>query len=113
MIREVWMTMGIEKIDTHKGQTVKALLDSRAIGMFMSKGLAQKGGYRLIKLDQPLQVRNVDSTGNSRGAIMHEVEVSMFYKGHVEKVQMDVCELGKTDVILDMPWLAAHNPEID
>jgi len=26
---------------------------------------------------------------------------------------MDVCELGKTDVILGMPWLVAHNPEID
>ena len=39
-LREVWMTVGIEKIDTHKGQTVKALLDSGAMGMFMSKGLA-------------------------------------------------------------------------
>jgi len=26
---------------------------------------------------------------------------------------MDVCNLGKTEVILGMPWLAAHNPEID
>jgi len=26
---------------------------------------------------------------------------------------MDVCELKKIDVILGMPWLAAHNPEID
>jgi len=26
---------------------------------------------------------------------------------------MDVCELGKTEVILGMPWLAAHNPEIN
>jgi len=26
---------------------------------------------------------------------------------------MDVCELRKTDVILGMPWLAAHNPKID
>jgi len=26
---------------------------------------------------------------------------------------MDICELGKTDVILGMPWLVAHNPEID
>jgi len=26
---------------------------------------------------------------------------------------MDVCKLGKTDVILGMPWLVAHNPEID
>ena len=105
--------MGIEKIDTHKGQTVKVLLDSGAMGMFISKGLAQKEGYRLIKLDQPLQVRNVDGTGNSEGAIMHEVKVNMFYKGHVERVQMDVCELEKTDVILGMPWLVAHNLEID
>ena len=44
---------------------------------------------------------------------MHKVEVNMFYKGDVERVQMDVCELGKTDVILGMPWLTAHNPEID
>jgi len=26
---------------------------------------------------------------------------------------MDVCELGKINVILGMPWLAAYNPEID
>ena len=60
-----------------------------------------------------MQVKNVDGTGNSGGAITHEVEVNMFYKGHVERVRMDVCELGKTDVILGIPWLAAHNPEID
>ena len=60
-----------------------------------------------------MQVKNIDGTGNSGGAITHEVEVNMFYKGHVERVQMNICELGKTDVILDMPWLAAHNPEID
>jgi len=41
------------------------------------------------------------------------MEVNMFYKGHVERVRMDVCELGKTDVILGMLWLAVHNPEID
>jgi len=48
------MNVEIERIDTHEGRTVKALLDSGATGLFMSKSLAQKGGYRLIKLDQPL-----------------------------------------------------------
>jgi len=107
------MNVGIKKVDTHEGRTVKALLDSRATGLFMSKSLAQKRGYRLIKLDRPLQVRNIDGTKNSGGAITHEVEVNMFYKEHVEKVRIDVCELGKTDVILGMPWLAVHNSEID
>ena len=50
-LREVWMNIGIKRIDIHEGRTVKALLDSGAMGMFMSKSLAQKGGYRLIKLD--------------------------------------------------------------
>ena len=27
-LREVWMTIGMEKVDTHEGITVKALLDS-------------------------------------------------------------------------------------
>ena len=101
-LREVWMNMGIEKVDTHKGRTVKALLDSGATRLFMSKGLAQKGGYKLMKLDRPIQVRNVDSTRNNGGAITHEVEANMFYKGHMERVRMDVYELGKTDVILGM-----------
>ena len=112
-LREVWMNMGIKKMDMYKGRTVKALLNSGVTRLFMNKDLAQKGEYRLIKLDRPLQVRNVDGTGNSGGAITHKVEVNIFYKGHVERVQMDVYELGKTDIILGMPWLAAHNPEID
>jgi len=107
------MNVDIERINTYEGRTVKVLLDSRAIGMFMSRSLAEKGGYRLIKLKQPIQVRNVDGTGNSGGAITHEVEANMFYKKHIERVWIDVCKLGKTDVILEMPWLVAHNPEID
>jgi len=58
-------------------------------------------------------VKNVDGTVNSGGAIMYQVECNMFYKGHVERMRMDVCDLGKTEVILGMPWLAAHNPEIN
>jgi len=50
-LREVWMNVGIEKVDIHEGRTVKALLDSGATGLFMSKSLAQKGGYKLLKLD--------------------------------------------------------------
>ena len=37
----------------------------------------------------------------------------MFFKGHIEKIRIDVYNLGKTEVILDMLWLAAYNPEID
>jgi len=28
-------------------------------------------------------------------------------------MKLDVCDLGRTEVILGMPWLVAHNPEIN
>jgi len=36
-LREVWINIGLEKVDTHEGVSVKALLDSSAMGMFISK----------------------------------------------------------------------------
>jgi len=107
------MQIEVEKIDTHKGIAVKVLLDSGATGLFMSKKCTEKAGFKLIKLGRPIIVRNIDGTGNSRGSITHKVEVNLYFKGHVERVRMDVCNLGKTEVILGMPWLQAHNPEID
>jgi len=58
-------------------------------------------------------VKNVDGTVNSGEAIMHQVECNVFYKGHMERIQIDICDLGKMEVILGMPWLAAHNLEIN
>jgi len=55
----------------------------------------------------------VDNTGNSRRSITYEVEVNLYFKGHMKRIRMDVCDLRKTEVILGMPWLQAHNPEID
>ena len=60
-----------------------------------------------------MAVRNVDRTNNSGGAITHQVEVNVYYKNHIERMRMDVCNLGKIDVILGMLWLQAHNPEIN
>jgi len=47
MLREVWLNIRIEKINTHKGVIVKVLLDSGATGMFMDKRTAVKHGFML------------------------------------------------------------------
>jgi len=105
ILREIWLNIGVEKVDTHEGIIVKPLLDSGMTGMFMDKKMAAKHRFRLQKLERPVAVRNVDGTNNSRGAITHQVEVNMYYKSHVERMRMDVCDLGKTNMILGMPWL--------
>jgi len=42
----------------------------------------------------------MDGTGNSGGVITHKVKVNMFYNGHIKRVQMNTCELGKINMIL-------------
>ena len=113
MLREVWLNIGVKKVDIHEGIIVKALLDSGMTGMFMDKKMAARHGFRLQKLERPVMVRNMDGMNNSGGAITYQVEVNVYYKNYVERMRMDVCDLGRTDVILGMPWLQAHNPEIN
>jgi len=103
MLKEVWLDIGIERTDTHKDVTIKALLDSGATRMFMDRKTAAKHGFRLQKLERPVRVKNVDGMYNSGGAITHEVEVNVYYKSHVERMRMDVCDLERTKVILGMP----------
>jgi len=103
MLREVWLSIGLEKINTHKGITVKVLLDSSVTEMFMDRKTAARYRFKLQKLNRPVAVRNVDGMNNSVGAITYWVEVNVYYKGHVERMKMDICDLGKTEVILGMP----------
>jgi len=59
-LREVTIKIGLERLDTQEGITVEALLDSGATGLVMSLEFARKKGFKLKKLERPMQVRNVD-----------------------------------------------------
>jgi len=107
------MKVGLEKLESHEGVAVKALLNSGATGLFMDTAFAKGKGFKIERLKNPLLVRNIDGTVNVGGVITHQVEYNMFFKEHVERVRMDMYNLGKMEVILEIPWLAAHNPEID
>ena len=113
LLREVTVKIGLERIDTQEGITVEALLDSEATGLVMSSEFARKQGFKLKKLDRPMYVRNVDGSLNKEGPIEHTVEVNIYYQGHRERTEIDVIGGQKWTVILGMPWLAHHNPEID
>ena len=102
LLREVWLKVGLEKLESHEGVAVKALLDSGATGLFMDTTFAKEKGFKIEKLKKPLLVRNMDGTANAGRVIMHQVECNIFFKGHVKRVRMDMCNLGKTELILEM-----------
>ena len=79
----------------------------------MNKRTTVKHGFKLQKLKRAIAVRNVNGTNNSGRAITYQVECNVYYKGYVKRMRIDVCNLEKTKVILEMPWLAVHNSEIN
>ena len=107
------MKIGLERIDTQEGITVEALLDSGATGLVMSSEFAKKQGFKLKKLEMPMNIRNVNRSLNKEEPIEHMVEVNIYYQEHRERTEIDVIRGQKWTVILGMPWLACHNPEID
>ena len=97
------MKVELKKLENHEGVVVKALLDSRTTGLFIDTTFAKEKGFKMKKLKNLLLVRNVDGMVNVGGAIMHQIKCNIFFKGHVKRARMDVCNLGKTEVILGMP----------
>ena len=100
------MKIGLERIDTQEGITVEALLDSGATRLVMSSEFARKQGFKLKKLERPMNVKNVDGSLNKEGPIENTVEVNIYYKRHRERTEIDVIGGQKWTVILRMPWLA-------
>ena len=113
MLREVTIKIGLERINTQEGITVEALLDSGATGLVISSEFAKRQGFKLKKLARPIQVRNMDGFFNKERSIENIVEVNIYYQGHRERTEIDVIGGQKWSVILGIPWLACHNPEIN
>jgi len=47
ILREVWLNIRVEKTNTHKGITVKVLLDSGVTRIFMDRRTTTKHGFKL------------------------------------------------------------------
>ena len=60
-----------------------------------------------------MNVKNVNGSLNKKGPIEYTVKVNIYFKGHRERTVIDVIGRQKWTVILEMPWLAHHNLEID
>ena len=84
------MKIGLERIDTQKGSTVEVLLDSGAMELVMSSEFAKKQGFKLKKLERLMNVRNVDGSLNKEGPIENMIEVNIYYKGHRERMEINV-----------------------
>ena len=84
------MKIGLKRIDMQKGIIVEALLDSGVTGLVMSSKFTKKQGFKLKKLERPINMRNVDGLLNKEEPIENTVEVNIYYQKHRERTEIDV-----------------------
>jgi len=113
MLREVTVKIGLKRINIQEGVTVEVLLDNRAMGLVISLEFARKQEFKLKKIERLIYIRNMDGTFNKERPIEYIVEVNIYYQGYKERTEIDMIGGQKWNVILGIPWLAHHNPEID
>jgi len=103
----------LQATDTGEVHGVEGLLDCGADGEFLDTEFVRANNITTRALSQPIPVNNVDGTPNEHGPISEVATLVLRYKGHSERVVFAVTRLGKEDMILGLPWLRAHNPEVD
>jgi hypothetical protein len=103
----------VQVTDTAQIHGANSLVDCGMSGLFMDVGYVQERKIETKRLVDLIQVQNVDGTPNENGPIMEVTDMLLHYKGHTERVTFAVTRLGKEKIILGLPWLKAHNPEIN
>jgi len=86
----VTVKIRLERIDMQEGVTVEALLDSGAMGLVMSSEFTKKQGFKLKKLERPMNVRNMNRSLNKEGPIENTMEVNIYYQGYRERTEIDM-----------------------
>ena len=112
-LREIVVKIELKQEEEKEGIMTEALLDSGTTELVMSEEFVRRYKFKKTKLERLVYIRNVDGTLNYAGPIVNIVEVEIFFKGHKKRMSIDVIGGQKWSVILGMPWLGCHNPEID
>jgi hypothetical protein len=99
--------------ERNKPIKTRPLVNSGAGGTFMDENYARKYGFNLMKLEYPITARNVDGTENKQETIQYYMDLDLQVNGKTNTEKFLITGLGNQKIILGLPWLQEHNPEIN
>ncbi|TIC91053.1 Transposon Tf2-6 polyprotein [Colletotrichum higginsianum] len=97
------------------GQPTQVMIDSGAQANFMSPRLINQRQIAWRLKDEPYALQNVEgeTVEYDGGTISKETaQLSMVIHGRQEQLIFDITKIGQLDVILGVPWLRKHDPDI-
>ena len=90
-----------------------ALLDSGATDNFICPTVVQRFNLPTYTLHELKIIRNVDGTKNTIGSVHKATNLTVAYDGAEVLQCFFIIDLGDNSMLLGMPFLAAHNPNVD
>jgi hypothetical protein len=91
----------------------RPLVGSGAGGTFMDQNYAWKHGFNLMKLEYLIMAQNMDGTENKQGTIRYYTDLDLQVNDKTKTEWFLITGLGNQKIILGLPWLWEHNPEIN
>lgn len=96
-----------------KQWNVKAMIDSGATGLFMDVHFANQHQIPLTELERPQKLHLFDGQETSAGRMTKQATIFIELGAHRERAKFLITKLGDYDVVLGLPWLRKHSPNID
>ena len=86
------------------------LVDSGETDNFMHPNFAKEMGLRPVALERPQKIWNADNVENKAGMITHYLDLDVEAKGIHKDMRFYITNIGREDIFLGYPWLAAYKP---
>ncbi|KAH7287736.1 hypothetical protein KP509_32G071200 [Ceratopteris richardii] len=103
----------VKLIMPKKTLSLIALVDSRASSCFIDEGLVKKHGYPVLRENKQVVAQIVDGRPLASGNITMETTPLRVHLGdHESHICFNVISSPVHLVIIRMPWLKKHNPDI-
>ena len=89
---------------------VPSLVDSGATDNFIHPRTVRQLRLGTSLLDKPKRLFNVDDTQNKAGSVTRYVDLSVTTNQNERQMRFLVSDIGRENLILGYPWLAAFEP---
>jgi hypothetical protein len=90
-----------------------AMVDCGAIENFIDERYAKQNNIPLQRKAIPHRVLAVDGREGANGPETHDAVVDLTINNHYETIRLHCITIGNSPIIVGLPWLRKHNPNID
>ena len=97
-------------IDDQRSFCLEALIDCGSTGSCVDKQFVEENNLTTKRLPMPIPVYNADRSANTNGPITEVLEIYIWIQDHMERIELAVSNLDKSEIFLGMDWWNTTHP---